>query len=959
MDLADMLVVKFFCFVYLINYTQGYHYGNPLNKYVRHYEGLSYNTYELQDKHLRAKRALLHQDTFLHLDFHAHGRHFNLRMKRDTSLFAEDLKVDMGGQEVNYDTSHIYTGEIYGEKGTLSHGSVVDGKFEGFIQTYQGTFYVEPAERYLKDRDVPFHSVIYHEDDINYPHKYGPEGGCADHSVFERMKKYQATAMEEPNTLHAEEASSDPVLLRKRRTAQIEKNTCQLFIQTDHLFFKYYKTREAVIAQISSHIKAIDAIYQGTDFMGIRNISFMVKRIRINTTTDERDRSNPFRFANIGVEKFLELNSEQNHDDYCLAYVFTDRDFDDGVLGLAWVGAPAGSSGGICEKSKLYSDGKKKSLNTGIITVQNYASHVPPKVSHITFAHEVGHNFGSPHDSGSECTPGESKTQDKKEKGNYIMYARATSGDKLNNNKFSVCSVRNISQVLEKKRGSCFVESGQPICGNGLVEPGEECDCGYSDQCRDQCCYDADQPDNRKCKLKPNKVCSPSQGPCCTPECYYKGRNEKCREESECAHQGMCNGGTAQCPTSEPKANFTACHGETQVCLNGGCSGSICEKYGLEVCTCASVEGKDETDELCHVCCSEKMNPNTCSSTGSEKLAGFFNKKVTTLPAGSPCNDFKGYCDVFMRCRLVDADGPLARLKKAIFNPELYENIAEWIVAHWWAVLLMGIALIMLMAGFIKICSVHTPSSNPKLPPPKPLPGECLSSHPALPPKPLPGECLSSHPALPPKPLPGECLSSHPALPPKPLPGECLSSHPALPPKPLPGECLSSHPALPPKPLPGECLSSHPALPPKPLPGECLSSHPALPPKPLPGECLSSHPALPPKPLPGECLSSHPALPPKPLPGECLSSHPALPPKPLPGECLSSHPALPPKPLPGECLSSHPALPPKPLEIRAGLLNGLTLLYLVLFSSLWSFCWGALQTFRRFGKWSRRAVDRL
>lgn len=75
------------------------------------------------------------------------------------------------------------------------------------------------------------------------------------------------------------------------------------------------------------------------------------------------------------------------------------------------------------------------------------------------------------------------------------------------------------------------------------------------------------------------------------------------------------------------------------------------------------------------------VNPSTCSSTGSERLAQFFNRKVTTLQAGSPCNDFKGYCDVFMKCRLVDADGPLARLKKAIFNPELYENIAEWIVA--------------------------------------------------------------------------------------------------------------------------------------------------------------------------------------------------------------------------------------------------------------------------------------
>ncbi|XP_060923609.1 disintegrin and metalloproteinase domain-containing protein 10 [Limanda limanda] len=701
--------------------------GNPLNKYIRHYEGLSYDTAALHSGHQRAKRALAPAERAVHLDFHAHGRYFNLRMKRDTSLFSPDLIIEVSGEESPVDTSHIYSGEIFGEKGTLTHGSVVDGRFEGFIKTHQGMYYVEPSERYLQDKNVPFHSVIYHEDDINYPHKYGSEGGCADHSVFERMRRYQASAVEEEaegkNSVLEDEHFHGPLILRKKRATGKEKNTCQLFIQTDHMFFKYYGTREAVIAQISSHVKAIDSIYQATDFKGIRNISFMVKRIRINDTTAERDPSNPFRFANIGVEKFLELNSEQNHDDYCLAYVFSDRDFDDGVLGLAWVGAPSGSSGGICEKSKLYSDGKRKSLNTGIITVQNYASHVPPKVSHITFAHEVGHNFGSPHDSGIECTPGESKVQDKKENGNYIMYARATSGDKLNNNKFSICSIRNISAVLTKKRDDCFVESGQPICGNGLVEDGEQCDCGYSDQCKDPCCYNANEEDGKKCKLQPGKICSPSQGPCCTAGCSFKTTNDKCRLESECAREGTCNGATALCPSSEPKENFTTCHSETQVCLNGVCSGSICEKYKLEVCTCASEEGKDEASELCHVCCMEKMNPSTCSSTGSAKWEKFFSKKIVTLQPGSPCNDFKGYCDVFMRCRLVDADGPLARLKKAIFNAELYENIAEWIVDHWWAVLLMGIALIMLMAGFIKICSVHTPSSNPKLPPPKPLPG--------------------------------------------------------------------------------------------------------------------------------------------------------------------------------------------------------------------------------------------
>lgn len=55
---------------------------------------------------------------------------------------------------------------VSGEQGSLTHGSVVDGRFEGFIKTYQGTYYVEPSERYIKDKNASFHSIIYHEDDI-------------------------------------------------------------------------------------------------------------------------------------------------------------------------------------------------------------------------------------------------------------------------------------------------------------------------------------------------------------------------------------------------------------------------------------------------------------------------------------------------------------------------------------------------------------------------------------------------------------------------------------------------------------------------------------------------------------------------------------------------------------------------------------------------------------------------
>lgn len=36
-------------------------------------------------------------------------------MKRDTSLFSDDFKVEISNQVIDYDTSHIYTGHIYGK----------------------------------------------------------------------------------------------------------------------------------------------------------------------------------------------------------------------------------------------------------------------------------------------------------------------------------------------------------------------------------------------------------------------------------------------------------------------------------------------------------------------------------------------------------------------------------------------------------------------------------------------------------------------------------------------------------------------------------------------------------------------------------------------------------------------------------------------------------------------------
>jgi len=71
------------------------------------------------------------------------------------------------------------------------------------------------------------------------------------------------------------------------------------------------------------------------------------------------------------------------------------------------------------------------------------------------------------------------------------MFARATSGDKKNNNKFSTCSLKSIEPVLNAKARSmkgCFTEPQSSICGNGVVEAGEQCDCGWEEDCKDSCC---------------------------------------------------------------------------------------------------------------------------------------------------------------------------------------------------------------------------------------------------------------------------------------------------------------------------------------------------------------------------------------------------------------------------------------------------------------------------------------
>uniref|UniRef100_A0A3B4VMQ3 ADAM metallopeptidase domain 11 n=1 Tax=Seriola dumerili TaxID=41447 RepID=A0A3B4VMQ3_SERDU len=167
--------------------------------------------------------------------------------------------------------------------------------------------------------------------------------------------------------------------------------------------------------------------------------------------------------------------------------------------------------------------------------------------------------------------------------------------------KFSRCSVDEYIQFLLQGGGSCLFNKPNklldpPECGNGFVEPGEECDCGSQECARNggACC--------KKCTLTHDAMCS--NGLCCSG---CKVRNElneiqilfTCRKKSErLLSQNICS----TCPHNVHKLDGYMC--DTS---QGRCYGGRCRTRDGQ---CRGLWGYNSADRFCY----EKLN-----AEGTEK----------------------------------------------------------------------------------------------------------------------------------------------------------------------------------------------------------------------------------------------------------------------------------------------------------------------------------------------------
>ncbi|XP_076154004.1 zinc metalloproteinase-disintegrin-like protein H4 subunit A isoform X1 [Alosa pseudoharengus] len=474
----------------------------------------------------RSRRSISEQDGAvkqypdeLQYELHLDGRNHTVHLEKNRLLIGNNYSethYNQDGTRVttfpNFEDHCYYHGHIQGLEDSSVSVGVCKG-ISGFLRAAQQVYLIEPLEE-------------------------GPEG---DHAIYKPQHMRGRTAKCGLSNSTEEDSS----FIQPRAAGVFRPNGQQnkphfntpryveLYMVVDNMEFLKYKTFENVRARIQDVVNHIDLYYQAV------NIRVLLVGLEVWT---QQDKFMVHGDEGRTLDRFIEwrlndLVPRARHDN---AMFVTGIDFFSDTVGFA-------------TRNAMCTD-KSCGVN------QDY--HENALALAATIAHEMGHNLGMTHDDPDcSCGPTERKC---------LMVATVEKHPWTFPKLFSDCSLKQLSEFLQSPSVSCLLDAPRPdslyggaACGNGVLDTGEECDCGSAKDCQNPCC------DASTCRLTAGSECA--DGECCE-QCQIKQPGSVCRAAAhDCDLAEYCTGSSGACPEDSFKMNGVECNYGRGYCYNGMC----------------------------------------------------------------------------------------------------------------------------------------------------------------------------------------------------------------------------------------------------------------------------------------------------------------------------------------------------------------------------------------------------
>ncbi|XP_037836948.1 zinc metalloproteinase-disintegrin-like 8 isoform X2 [Kryptolebias marmoratus] len=465
----------------------------------------------------RRTRSLQIYPDEVQYDLTVGGRNLTVQLEKNWNLLGENYTetyYSEDGKRVTTTPTQefcFYHGRVAGEADSSVSVGICSG-LSGFLTVRQQLYRIEPLGR----TDGEEHAVYKQE----RPKVSGRPG-----SGSRTSRLYDQNQNPQPAGLLGSSSS-------KTKRLSAPQRFVELFVVADNT--EYQRYGEQTTSRILGVVNHIDKLYRALNIRVIL-VGLEVWSYRDYISVDPKPETTLDHFL---AWRKADLLPRVKHDN---AQFVTGRVFGNDTVGLA-------NKFAMCTE------------NSGGVN-QDHQENLLGLAS--TVAHEMGHNLGLSHDAAG-CVCGPMGSSD------CVMTEKLRPEGQAFPEFFSGCSEQQLSDFMERAQPGCLhrpvsvrtVAPG-PSCGNALLDPGEDCDCGTEEECQNPCC------DATTCRLTAGSQCA--DGLCCE-SCQVKASGSVCRESAGvCDLPEFCTGQSPECPEDSFQMNGEPCLDQAGFCYNGRC----------------------------------------------------------------------------------------------------------------------------------------------------------------------------------------------------------------------------------------------------------------------------------------------------------------------------------------------------------------------------------------------------